>query len=226
MGQKFRIASGVSGVAFVVLIVIAFIFGPSDPPGFNDTTGLIATYVVDNRSEFELVLALTLAAAPFFLLFSAGLVRTLRLAEEEGPAMMASVAYAGAVLFIGLAAIGAGIQWASAHAVELAPDVVRALWEAGAIAYVIALGVGFVALTGATAVISLAHGALPKILVGVFSALLAAYTFVVAIIGAVADTGAFASTDGELAGLAFGLFLVWVLVVSAVLILSKEKASA
>ncbi len=64
MGEKFRLASAVSGVVFVVLIVLSFIFGPGDPPGFNDSTESIASYVTDNRTEFQAAMAFTIAAAP------------------------------------------------------------------------------------------------------------------------------------------------------------------
>lgn len=224
MGPKFKRMSGVSGVVFVILIVLSFIFGPGDPPGFNDSTDSIAEYVTDNRTELQAVMAFTIAAAPFLLLFVAGLVRTLRLSEERGPAMLASVAFAGGILIVALAMVGAGLQWTAAHAAELSPDLVRALWEAGGIVYVTSLGAGLVTLAGATALVAIVTGALPRLL-ALASGAVAMYTFVVAIIASFTETGAFATTDGALGIIAFLAFLVWVLLVSAHMLGGRSEGS-
>ena len=224
MGAKFRLASAVSGVVFVVLIVLSFIFGPGDPPGFKDSTETIAAYVTDNRTEFQAAMAFTIAASPFLLLFVAGLVRTLRPSEERGPAMLAAVAFAGGILIVALAMVGLGLQWTAAHAAGLPPELVRALWEAGIIAFVTMLGVGFVALAGATAGVVHAGGGLPRWL-GVASGAVAIYTFAVAIIASFTETGAFAATDGALGEIAFTAFLVWVLLVSIVLYRGRDEGA-
>ena len=81
------------------------------------------------------------------------------------------------------------------------------------------------ALAGATAIVVMAVGALPRWL-GVFSGAVAIYTFIVTNIGSFTETGAFATTDGALGVIAFLAFLVWVLVVSVVLVRAGDEAGA
>ncbi len=223
----FRLASAGSGIVFFVLILLSFIFGPGEPPGFNDSTETVAAYVSDNRGEFQAVMALTIAAGPFLLLFLAGLARTLRLSEERGPAMLAAVAFAGGILIVAFAVIGSGLQWAASYQgefIEMDPGVVRVLWEGGAIAFVATAGIGFVALVGATSAVALATGALPRLL-GAAGAVLAVYAFVVAIIATFAETGPFAASDGALGIIAFLAFLVWILLVSVAMLPGKGEAA-
>ena len=222
MDASFRRGAGASGIVFFVLVLLSFIFGPGEPPGFNDSAETVASFVGDNRGEIQAGMALTIAAGPFLLLFLAGLVRTLRQHEERGPAMLASVAFAGGILIAAFAVLGWGLAWAASyHPGDLDPGVVRALWDASLIGFIAAVGIGFTALVGASSVVALVHGALPRLL-GAAGAALAVYAFVVAIIATFADTGVFAASDGELGVIAFLAFLAWVLVVSAHLLAGKS----
>ena len=224
MGAKFKAAGGFAGIGFVVLLVISLIFGVNeDPPGFDASAETYASYVSDNRGELQTVMALTLAAAPFFLLFLAGVVRTLRLSEERGPAMLAAVAFAGGILLVGLAQVGAGLQWAASYqGGALDPGVVRTLWEAGQIVYVATLGVGLAALAGAVGVVALATGAMSRLL-GAASVGVAIYVFVVMVITSFSETGAFSPSDGVLGQIGFIVFLAWVLAVSLALLSEKGQ---
>lgn len=225
MEASFRRATGASGIVFSLLVLLSFVVGPGDPPGFNDSARMVAAYVGENRGEIQAALALTIAAAPFLLVFIAGVVRTLRQHEVRGPAMLAAVAFAGGLLVVAFSVLGAGLQWASAyHPGDLAPGVVRGLWDAGLVGFMAAVGIGFTALVGASSVIALAHGALPRLL-GLGGAALAAFAFLVGIIAMFAETGAFAPTNGALPAIAFLAFLLWVLLVSAHMLTGKSAGS-
>ena len=222
MEAAFRRGAGVSGVVFFVLMLLSFIFGPGDPPGFNDSAETVASFAGDNRGEIQAAMALTIAAGPFLLLFLAGLVRTLRQHEERGPAMLASVAFAGGILIAAFAVLGRGLaRAASYHPGDLDPGVVRALWDASLIGFIAAVGIGFTALIGASSAVALVHGPLPRVL----GAAGAALAFVVGIVATFAETGVFAASDGELGVIAFLAFLVWIVLVSAYLLAGTSDES-
>ena len=56
-----------TGIAFVVLLVAGFVFGPDKPPGFNDTAQQVSSYVHDNRDETQAATGLFVLGGFFFL---------------------------------------------------------------------------------------------------------------------------------------------------------------
>lgn len=221
---QLRRLAGAAGIAFVIVIVIQFIFGPGDPPGFDEPAEEVATFVADNRGELQAAAALTVVAGPLFLVFLAGLARELRVAEGRGPAMLAAAAFAGGILLGAFAVTGTGLQWAASYHGELDAGLIQALWDAGNVSFLFTTGIGFTTLIGASSAVALASGALPRAL-GAYGALLAVFSFVVGAVAAFSETGAFSPSDGALGLIAFLGFLVWVLL-TGIALLARAGAAA
>lgn len=217
---KLRRLGGVAGIAFVILVLISF-FIPGDPPGFNDSSQEFSQYLTDNRGELQVTMALWIAAGPVFLLFLGALVRVLRIGEGQGPATLTAVAYGGGLLFLALILLAAGMLWAAAYHEGLEPELARSLYYASNAGFLLSIGVGMTALVGASAAIGLATGRLGRWL-NSYGAVLAAYTFVIAIVGSFAETGAFNPNDGALPAIATLGFLLWV-VWTGVVLISRTK---
>jgi hypothetical protein len=214
-----------SGIVAVILILASFVFGIDEPPGFNDSADQVANFVADNRSELQATTALTLLAGVFVIWFLGSLSQALRRAEGSGPGRLAPIAFAGGILAFAFAGVGTGLQWATAYHEGLDPLVIQALWDSGNILFLFAAGAGFAILVGASSVVALTTGALPRLL-GWYGALLALYTIVVATLTPFADTGALSPSDGALGFIAFFGFLVWILVTSIVLVRRAGQGTA
>jgi hypothetical protein len=223
---QLRRCAGAAGIVFVIVIVISFIFGPGDPPGFDEPAEEVAGFVEDNRGELQAAAALSVAAGPFFLFFLAGLARELRIAEGPGPAMLAAAAFAGGILLEVFVVTDAALRWAASYHSDLDAGLIQALLDAGNISVVFAIGIGSTTLIGASSAVALASGALPRAL-GAYGALLAVFSFVVGIVAALSETGAFSPSpsDGALGVIAFLGFLVWVLLTGLAL-LARPGAAA
>ncbi len=205
-----------AGIVFVGLFVLSVLF-IGDPPGFTDTPEQVADYMSENRAEIQLGMALTLVAGVVFFFFLATLARVLRIAEERGPGRLAAVAFAGGIATVVSLMLAFGLLWtASVPRAGLDPMLIQALYDGSNIAYVGALGVGLTTLVGASSMVGLTSGALPRPLVA-FGALVALVSIVTAVGASFKETGVFSAADGALALIAFLGFLIWVLWTSIVL---------
>lgn len=197
------------GIVAAVLLILTFVFGPSDsPPGFDDSAAQVQAFVQDHHDELQAAIALQFAAIAAFLWFLGSVFYRLRAAEPA--ARLSAAALAGGALvavggLIGSAASAAAVY----HADTLSADAVLALWDLSAFCYLFFL-VGFSVLAGAAGALALRSGALPTPL-GAYSALAAAYAFVVGVVGSFSETGAFSPSDGALGLIAFLLFVIWLL---------------
>jgi len=215
-GQRERLGAA-TGIAAVVVIVASFVFGPGEPPGYGDSAEQVAAFVEDNRSALQAVTGLTILAGVFLVWFLGSLSQALRRAEGSGPGRLAPVAFAGGILAFAFAGAGTALQAATVYHEGLDPLVVQALWDSGNILYVFSGGAGFAILIGASSVVALTAGGLPR-WVGWFGAVLAVYTVVVAFLASFAEGGAFSPNNGALTLIAFLAFLVWLLAASIALV--------
>ena len=197
------------GIIAAALLILTFVFGPSDsPPGFDDSAAQVQAFVQDHHGELQAAIALQFAAIAAFAWFLGSVFYRLRAAEPA--ARLSAAALAGGVLLAvggltGSAAGGAAVY----HADTLGADSVLALWDLSVFCYLF-FAVGFSVLAGATGVLALRSAALPALL-GAYSALAAAYAFIVGVIGSFSETGAFSPSDGALGLIAFLLFVIWLL---------------
>lgn len=216
MGQVQRERIGAAtGVVAVIFIVLSGLW-LGTPPGFNDSADQVADYVSDNRGALQASAAFTILSGVFFIWFLGSLTQALRRAEGRGPGRLAPVAFAGGILGFAFAGIGTVLQWAPSYHEGLDPFLIQALWDAGNVSYAVMAGVGFTILIGASSVVALTTGALPRPL-GWFGGALALLTLVVGTVAAFSETGAFAPSDGALGYIAFVGFLIWLLASSIVL---------
>ena len=193
-----------TGVAFVILLVISFIVSGSTPDP-DDSAQKVVSFYKDNDTK-EIVSALIGAYAALFFVFFAGVLRgTLRRAEPE-PGTLSVITFGGAVL----AAVGALIFAALSFTLgdladKLDPSAMQAL-NALSGDFFFPLSVGVSAFQIASGIATVRWGPLPKWLgwVGI-------------VIGVVAVTPA-----GFFALL---VSLAWVLVASIVLATRAEPVA-
>lgn len=209
------------GIAAAVLLILSFILGPSGtPPGFGDSADEVVSFLQDNRGEVQTAIALQFAAIFAFVWFLGSVFFRLRPAERS--ARLSAAALAGGVL-VAAAGMAGSIAGAAAvyHLETLGADSVLALWDLSLFGYLFFL-VGLAVLAGATGLLGLRAGAVPK-WVALYSGLLADYAFIVGLIGTFSETGAFSPSDGVLGLIAFLGFIVWLLVMGATLV-SQPRA--
>ena len=195
-----------TGVAFLVLAIIAVALGGGEPPNPNDDSAeeIIEFYVDEDSSIWIGAILQTLAAAA--LVFFGGYLRKVLHAAEGPGHMLSNVTLAGATILATGLALDATINIALVESVEdIEPGAVQALsalWSNDFLVF--ALG-GFVFVLSAGLSI-VRHGALPKWL-----------GWVAIVIGVAAITPA-----GFFAFLATAL---WMAVVSIVLALRADSAT-
>lgn len=210
------------GILAALLLILSVIFGPTDsPPGFEDSATDAQTFIQDHRGELQAAIALQFAAIVAFAWFLGSVFYRLRPAEPA--ARLSAVALAGGVLvavggLMGSTAAGASLY----HVDTLDADTVLALWDLSLFGYLFFL-VGLTVLAGAAGVLALRSAALPALLGG-YSALTAAYVFIVGVVGTFSETGAFSPSDGAFGFIAFLLFIVWLLAMGATLVTNPRPS--
>ena len=151
-----------TGLAFVVLVIIAFAIGGEPPDPTDDSIEEVIEFYVDNKDSVFAGSIIAGFAGAFLVFFGGYLRKVLRAAEGEGH-MLSSVVLAGAtILAIGIA-IDATINIAlseGADADQVAPEAIQALsllWTndfvplaMGNLVFILAAGISIVR-----------HGALP-----------------------------------------------------------------
>src|SRR5919109_738412 len=187
-----------SGVLFVVLIVVSFLVSGFDSVGADDSTQEVLDFWSDNDGQ-QIASALIGALAMVPFLWFLGVLRsTLRLAEG-GTGRLSATAYAGGIVLVGFALVDSALQFAVADSVG---DVPAGVTQALSVLYsdfFLGFPVGFGTLMLATALVLLRTKALPAWL-GWFALVLGIAAFL-----------------GPIGFGAFLVFLVWVAVVSVLL---------
>jgi hypothetical protein len=214
-GQRERLGASM-GIVAVVLIVVSSLIAPT-PPGFSDSAEDVASFVADNSGALEALTALTILAGVALIWFLGSLAQNLRAAEGAGGGRLTATAFGGGILAFAFAGIGTALQWVPTYHDGLDGPVVQGLWDTGSILFLFSAGAGFAILIGASSVIALTAGGLPRAL-GVYGAVLAVFTVVVSFVAVFAEGGAFSPSDGALPLISFLGFLIWILWTSIVLV--------
>jgi len=197
------------GIVAAILLILSFIFGPGEPPGFDETAGQVQSFLQEERGGVQAAVAFQFAALVAFAWFLGSVFYRLRGAEPDG-ARLSAAALAGGVLVAAGGLIGsAGGGAAVYHVDTLGADAVLALWDLSVFGFLFFLA-GFTVLAGATGVLALRSGSLPAPL-GWYSMLAGAYVLIVGVVGTFSETGAFSPSDGALGLIAFLLFLIWLI---------------
>jgi hypothetical protein len=158
--KRFEWLAPLTGVAFVVVLIIGFLVS-GEPPDVKNPAQEIVDHYVDNKDSVQIGVGLELIAAALLLFFAGYLRKVLRAAPGEG-GMLPAVALAGATVMAVGAALDGTISFVLAESAdEIEPAAVQALqalwdndWPP------IALGAAVLLLASG---ISIAlYGALPK----------------------------------------------------------------
>jgi hypothetical protein len=195
-----------TGVAFIVMVIIAVIVSGGEPPSADEPVQEIIDYYVDNKDSVQIGSIIGVAAVILLVFFGAYL-RSVLSAAEGGSGMLSALPLVGtAILATGLA-IDSTISFALAEAVEdiepAAVQALQALWDND----FIPLQLGVLIILISTGLSIVRYGALPKWLGWVALAL--------AVIG--------------FTPLGFAAFLgtgIWIAVVSVMLTMRARSESA
>lgn len=217
--MSFRRIAAYGGIGFVILLVVNIVL-LGNQPAATDSIEKISDYLGDNTELHKIAFLVGIALLPFFAVFLAGVVTEMRATDREHGEGWAIVTLAGGILIGASAGVGDALLGALFYrgGSGLDPAVIRAVWDAQAIAYT-ATGLGITALAGGAAVVSLHRGRGPA-WYGWLSALVAA-------LGLLTLVGIMSTSTGlnTVAFLALPGLLVWVIVTS-VLMLRSPRAAA
>jgi hypothetical protein len=195
--QRWHSLAPLTGVAFVVLAVLAFVIS-GETPDSNDSPQKVLSFYQDNDTE-QIWASAVLAWSTVFLLFFVGILRSLLHAAEGGIARLSAVAFGGGiVLAIGILSF-AGFTFGLADAADdgLTPQAAQALNVLNTdFFFPVAAGLGTLMI--ATGIVSIRSRALPAWL-----------GWAALVIGIVAVT--------PLGFFAFLVFGIWTLVTSVIL---------
>src|SRR5262245_32868812 len=165
------------GIVAAVLLILSFIFGPGEPPGFDETATQVQSFLQEERGGVQAAVAFQFAALVAFTWFLGSVFYRLRDAEPGHP-RLSVVALAGGVLLATGGLVGSAGGGAAAYHVDtLGADAVLALWDLSVFGFLFFLA-GFTVLAGATGVLALRSGSLPQLLGG-YSILAGAYVLIV-----------------------------------------------
>jgi hypothetical protein len=193
-----------TGVLFVVLLILSFIVG-GEPPDVDEPVQEIVDHYVDNETEIWVGILIG-GLSVVSLMFFAGYLRKVFRAAEGPNGMLSALVLAGATIM----AVGAGIDMTiSAALVSAVEDIdpaavqsLQALWDNDFMP--IAIGIVLLMLSSGLSIVK--YGALPKWLGWV--------AIVIAVVG-MTPAGFFA----------FPLGGIWVLVVSILLSVRARAAT-
>jgi hypothetical protein len=111
-----------SGLLFVVLVVISIIIGGFDSVDSNDSVVKVVKFWHDNDSE-QSASAIIGAVATIPFLWFLGSLRSAFSEAEGGTGRLSSIAYAGGIILAGFALIDGALQFATAESVGDVPPV-------------------------------------------------------------------------------------------------------
>lgn len=150
-----------TGLAFLVLAIIAFAISGEPPDPTEDSAREIVDFYVDEHDSQIASAVLAAIAGTLLVFFGGSLRRVLR--DAEGPGgMLSAVAFAGTIIIALGLAIDATITFTLAEtADDISPSAVQALsalWSNDFIPFAVGIQI-FLLATGISV---LRHGALPK----------------------------------------------------------------
>jgi len=150
-----------TGVAFVVLVIVGFMLGGEPPDVTEDSAKEIVDFYADNK-DARIAGAILAAIGGTLFVFFGGYLRQVLL-DGEGPGgILSSIAFAGVIIFSAGIAIDSTITFGLAEtADDIDPSAVQALGALYNYDFVVfAMGLQiFLLATGLSAV---RHGSLPK----------------------------------------------------------------
>lgn len=197
-----------TGILFVVLVVIAFIVG-GDTPDVNDSAETVRSFYINNDSEQQIAAALLALACVPLIFFLGTLRRTLRaVGGDEGG--LSTVALLGGVMIAVGASIFAGITFTLGDAADHLPASATLALNALNTDMFITVAVGTAVFNLGLALAILRHGGLPRPL-----------GWLALVVGIVALTPA-----GFFAFLANGIVVVWASVVLTMRAAAPDSPSA
>jgi hypothetical protein len=162
MGTNRDWIAPLTGLAFVVLAIVAFAIGGEPPDVTEDPVEEVVDFYVDNDSAQMFSAALAAMAGTLFVFFGGYLRRVLRDAEGPGGGFLSAVAFAGVIIFATGLAIDSTISFALAETAEdIEPDAVQALSALYANDF-LPFAMGLQVFLFATGISVVRHGALPK----------------------------------------------------------------
>lgn len=156
---KRKSAVAVFGGVAVLCYLVAIALTPAHAPDSGSTGAEIVEWATDHRSQLLASYLLFAVGLAVITVFAAGLHRILRSAENEN-GWLATASLASAVVGAGVFGAGTALFMTVAYRPATDPDVARALWDAGWLAYNTA-GYGFSAWIAIAAVATLRHHAMP-----------------------------------------------------------------
>ena len=191
----FTRAAALSGIAFAVLLALAWFLNGAETPHYNAPDQDWTTWANNTEMKGRFAAFFALLAGLVFLPYAATVRSLLGRAEElsSGSWRLTRIAYAGGLVGVTSFTIATvTFSGASAEGAQANPDVSRAI-ATGAVGPFLVAPMGFAAMLGATGLIALRTGVLPR------------WTAVVTLIGAVSFTITFLTTlDGTADGSVFG----------------------
>lgn len=150
-----------TGLVFVVVVIVAFMVSGEPPDVTEDSVREVVDFYVDNKDEQMIGAALAAIAGTLFVFFGGVLRRALRAAEGEG-GILSAVSFAGAIIFAIGIAIDGTITFALAETADdirpAAVEALSALWSNDFLPFAMGLQI-FLLATGISIV---RHGALPR----------------------------------------------------------------
>jgi hypothetical protein len=193
-----------TGVLFVVLIVVSFIVSGETPDADDSGEEVISFYTDEEGSQIASAV-IGAYAALFFVFFASVLRATLR-RDEDPPGVLSTISFGGALVFVVGGLIFAGLTFTLADLSDESPDpgAMQALNALNAdLFFPVAVGIGAFLIGSGIAIVR--GAALPTWL-----------GWVALVIGVLAVT--------PLGFFAFLAGVAWVLVTSIVLALAREPA--
>ena len=193
-----------AGVGFIVLGIASFVVG-GEPPGSTDSTREVVDYWSDEGKQIASAVLAAISTL-FFVWFASSLRSALGVAEG-GIGRVASIAFAGAVIFATGLLANAAIQFAAA---ETAGDVPVQVTQTLSVLYAdffFPMAAGLALLLLATGLVAVRTGVLPRWL---------GWVSLVLGVLAVTPLGFFVFLAG----------LVWIVVVSVLLFLRGGEAAS
>ena len=178
-----------SGVAFAVLLIFGWFLSGGDTPDYTASDQDWTDWADDNRMRSRISGFLILLAGFTLLHFAAVIRRVLGSAETtfRGAADFARVAYAGALVgAVGIATAIVIVSAATSEGADDDPVVLRAVTTGLAGPYLVA-AMGFAALLGAAGLVTIGSGVLAR-WSGVV-ALIGAVAFIITFLTVIAGTG-------------------------------------
>lgn len=127
MGSNRDLVGALTGLAFVVLAIIAFAISGEPPDPTDDSVEEIVEFYVDNEGSQFAGAAIAAIAGTLFVFFGGYLRGVLR--AQEGPGgLLSAIAFAGVIIFVLGVAIDGSITFALAMTAEdIEPGAVQAL---------------------------------------------------------------------------------------------------